>query len=220
MEEEMLAEASAKAEQSAAAERQRSHEGAGERGRDGRDGDRDRNVCGGGYDRRDRSRSRDRDRRRRSSRSRSRERYRRARSRSASPRGAGRGAPAAVPDEPEMYGCYKGRVTGAMDFGCFVELQGFRTKQEGLVHLSNISSTKRGGSAKELVNKGEPVWVKVVSKTGQRLGLAMRDVDQVTGEDLLPMQRGAANPSGPGGGGPGGAPSALHGLSGIKVGAG
>ena len=224
-----------------------------------------------------------------------------------------------------------------MDFGCFVELQGFRTKQvrprgtvaaahppaaalpapardrpspgtrlrpllpapaqpgcapqpvsraaaccplhptpcplqEGLVHLSNISSTKRGGSAKELVSKGEacgqlgcqlcwplpagrwlprwlgsspprlladywlggcaasvcvcvcgmplallhlaclprwlprcqahatscthafttttlrlppagdPVWVKVVSKTGQRLGLAMRDVDQVTGE--------------------------------------
>lgn len=26
------------------------------------------------------------------------------------------------------------------------------------------------------------MWVKVVSKTGQRLGLAMRDVDQVTGE--------------------------------------
>lgn len=25
------------------------------------------------------------------------------------------------------------------------------------------------------------MWVKVVSKTGQRLGLAMRDVDQVTG---------------------------------------
>lgn len=68
---------------------------------------------------------------------------------------------------------------------------------------------------------GDQVWVKVVSKTGQRLGLAMRDVDQVTGEDLLPMQRSAtganaiaANPSGPLG-----APqTALHGLSGIKVG--
>lgn len=70
---------------------------------------------------------------------------------------------------------------------------------------------------------GDNVWVKVVSKTGQRLGLAMRDVDQVTGEDLLPMQRAAtganaiaANPSGPLG-----APqTALHGLSGIKVGEG
>jgi len=70
---------------------------------------------------------------------------------------------------------------------------------------------------------GDNVWVKVVSKTGQRLGLAMRDVDQVTGEDLLPMQKGGgpaglgggSNPAGPAGGGP---PSALHGLSGIKVG--
>ena len=167
-----------------------------------------------------------------------------------------------------------------MDFGCFVDLQGFRTKQEGLVHLSNISATKRGGSAKELVNKGvprvpalrravcrvpcgvmlafcespprpspalhsslraaaavnaagEPVWVKVVSKTGQRLGLAMRDVDQVTGTDLLPMQNGgaaaaafgaggfggASNPAGPGAGGAatGANQTALHGLSGIKV---
>jgi hypothetical protein len=27
--------------------------------------------------------------------------------------------------------------------------------QEGLVHLSNISSTKRGGSAKDMVGRGE-----------------------------------------------------------------
>ena len=69
---------------------------------------------------------------------------------------------------------------------------------------------------------GDPVWVKVVSKTGQRLGLAMRDVDQVTGVDQLPMQRGGpggadgrSNPSGPTGAN---SQSALHGLSGIKVG--
>ena len=66
---------------------------------------------------------------------------------------------------------------------------------------------------------GDPVWVKIVSKTGQRLGLAMRDVDQVTGEDLLPMQRGAAptgasNPAGPLSLAN---QTALHGLSGIKV---
>ena len=41
-----------------------------------------------------------------------------------------------------------------MDFGCFVELLGFRAKAEGLVHLSNISSTKQGGSAKTLVSRG------------------------------------------------------------------
>lgn len=64
------------------------------------------------------------------------------------------------------------------------------------------------------------MWVKVVSKTGQRLGLGMRDVDQVTGVDQLPMQRGGptadgrSNPAGP----TGANQSALHGLSGIKVG--
>ncbi|KAI7836400.1 hypothetical protein COHA_009732 [Chlorella ohadii] len=175
-----------------------------------------------------RSRSRSRERRRDRSRSRDRDRGDRyggdryggggRRGRSSSPRGRG-GAPTPLPDEPEMYGVYRGRVNNVMDFGCFVELLGFRTKQEGLVHLSNISSTKRGGSAKELVNKGDQVWVKVVSKTGQRLGLAMRDVDQVTGEDQLPMQRqaggaGASNPAGPASGANA---SALHGLSGIKV---
>ncbi|KAL4424788.1 hypothetical protein ABPG77_000828 [Micractinium sp. CCAP 211/92] len=242
MEEEMLAEAREKAEASAAAERQRGADGGSARdgrgsgglnddrygrdGRDSRDGNgRDRERDRGRYDdrdrrerRRSRSRSRDRDRGRYDDRDRYGGRGGRGRSRSASPRG--RGAPPPMPDEAEMYGVYKGRVTGVMDFGCFVELQGFRTKQEGLVHLSNISATKRGGSAKDLVSKGDQVWVKVVSKTGQRLGLAMRDVDQVTGEDLLPMQRSAtganaiaANPSGPLG-----APqTALHGLSGIKV---
>jgi ATP-dependent RNA helicase DHX8/PRP22 len=60
-----------------------------------------------------------------------------------------------------------------------------------------------------------------VSKTGQRLGFAMRDVDQVTGEDLLPMQRGAtggpAGASNPAGPLTGANQTALHGLSGIKV---
>ena len=62
----------------------------------------------------------------------------------------------------------QGRVTGVMDFGCFVELQGFRTKQEGLVHLSNISSTKRAGSAKDMVGKGAPRGLQ--DSRGWRLG--------------------------------------------------
>jgi hypothetical protein len=58
--------------------------------------------------------------------------------------------------DPSHFGhTSQGKVTGVMDFGCFVELLGFRTKQEGLVHLSNISSTKRAGSAKDMVGKGE-----------------------------------------------------------------
>ncbi|KAI3436603.1 hypothetical protein D9Q98_006020 [Chlorella vulgaris] len=226
MEEEMLAEARAKADTEAAAQRQHSHEQASTReGRsNGRGGADDGERRGhDDRDRRQRSRSPERGGRRQRSRSRERERGRgggyRGRSRSASPRGRREEKP--LPDEPEMYGVYRGKVTGVMDFGCFVELLGFRTKQEGLVHLSNISSTKRAGSAKDMVGKGDPVWIKLVSKTGQRLGFAMRDVDQVTGEDLLPMQRGAtggpAGASNPAGPLTGANQTALHGLSGIKV---
>ncbi len=73
-----------------------------------------------------------------------------------------------------------------MEFGCFVELDGFRGKTEGLVHLTNISKQARG-SAKDLVNRGQPAWVKVISQAGGKLSLSMRDVDQATGQDLLPV---------------------------------
>ena len=37
---------------------------------------------------------------------------------------------------------YRGRVTNIMDFGCFVELSGLRSRCEGLVHLANITKTR------------------------------------------------------------------------------
>lgn len=112
------------------------------------------------------------------------------------------------------YTIAQGRVSNVMDFGCFVELQGFRKRTEGLVHASNISSTRRE-SAKDLVKKGDNVWVKVVSRSGQRLGLSMRDVDQTTGEDLLPLNGKGAGPGGISDAF--GNKSALHGLSGIRL---
>ncbi|KAL3151919.1 hypothetical protein ABBQ32_001049 [Trebouxia sp. C0010 RCD-2024] len=118
--------------------------------------------------------------------------------------------PAPLIDKPEKGGVYKGSVSNVLDFGCFVELQGFKTRQEGLVHITNLSKT-RVGSAKDVVHKGQAVWVKVVSTIG-KLSLSMRDVDQNTGQDLLPSQ--AVNPtssSNPAGG------QGLRGLSGITV---
>jgi len=77
---------------------------------------------------------------------------------------------------------YRGRVANVMDFGAFVELQGMRAKAEGLVHVSEINKT-RSNSAKELLKRGQDVWVKVlrISTAGgkQQLSLSMRDVDQV-----------------------------------------
>jgi ATP-dependent RNA helicase DHX8/PRP22 len=47
--------------------------------------------------------------------------------------------------EPELYGIYDGTVSKLMDFGAFVELDGFArgTRVEGLVHVSRLTN---GGS--------------------------------------------------------------------------
>ena len=57
--------------------------------------------------------------------------------------------------------------------------QGLRTRQEGLVHVQNMSKT-RVGSAKDVVKRGQEVWVKVISMQGQKISLSMRDVDQAS----------------------------------------
>lgn len=89
--------------------------------------------------------------------------------------------------EPELFGVYQGRVSRVMDTGCFVQLNDFRGK-EGLVHISQIAS-RRVVNAKEAVKRDQEVWVKVISISGQKMSLSLRDVDQKTGEDLLPMKK-------------------------------
>lgn len=179
--------------------------------------------------RRSRSRSGDRavkredlrdDRRHRSSghRGRSRSRSPNERSRNRPPPGPSRnrspGAPAQnqpppMPDAPVLGGVYRGKVTGVLDAGCFVELSGFRAKCEGMVHVTNLSKTKVN-SAKDVVKRGEEVWIKVLSLSGQRNAFSIRDVDQKTGRDLLPGSAAAAAAMAAGG-------SGLTGLSGITV---
>ena len=64
-----------------------------------------------------------------------------------------------------------------------------------------------------MVTKGQDVWVKVVNVTAGKVSLSMRDVDQKTGQDLLPAQvvnSSSSNPSATSGQG-------LRGLSGITV---
>ena len=79
------------------------------------------------------------------SRSRSRERHReRDRGDRDRRRSPARNMPPPEPllEEPEVYGCYRGRVTGSMQNGAFVELLGFRGKQEGLVSVANMAKTR------------------------------------------------------------------------------
>ncbi|CAI9090919.1 OLC1v1025807C1 [Oldenlandia corymbosa var. corymbosa] len=118
-------------------------------------------------------------------------------------------------DEVELYGVYKGRVSRVMETGCFVQLSGFRGK-EGLVHVSQMAS-RRIANAKDVVKRDQEVFVKVISMNGQKLSLSMRDVDQNTGKDLLPLKKNAeddrfrVNPSSNGG------PVSRTGLSGIRI---
>jgi ATP-dependent RNA helicase DHX8/PRP22 len=58
-----------------------------------------------------------------------------------------------------------------------------------MVHVSNIQQGARANSASDLLSRGQQVKVKVMSVAGTRVGLSMKDVDQVTGRDLTPHLR-------------------------------
>ncbi|KAJ8632634.1 hypothetical protein MRB53_025970 [Persea americana] len=119
-------------------------------------------------------------------------------------------------NEPELFRVYAGRVSRVMDTGCFVQLNDFRGK-EGLVHISQIAN-KRVANAKDVVKRDQQVFVKVISVSGQKMSLSMRDVDQNTGKDLLPMKRSSedeASRANPSSANPG--PSTRTGLSGITI---
>ncbi|KAG2689211.1 hypothetical protein I3760_09G129600 [Carya illinoinensis] len=120
-------------------------------------------------------------------------------------------------DEPELYKVYRGRVSRVMDSGCFVQLTDLKGK-EGLVHVSQIA-TRRIANAKDVVKRDQEVYVKLISVSGQKLSLSMRDVDQNTGKDLLPLKKSSMddthrrNPSS----GSKEGPATRTGLSGIRI---
>ena len=145
---------------------------------------------------RDRKRSRSRDRhRRRRTRSRSRDRDRgsdRSRDRhgrhqrSRSPRKSRR---AELDPEPVVGKIYDGKVTSIQNFGCFVSLEGLTKKVEGLCHISELRANARVNDVTEVVKKFQRVKIKVLSFSGTRTSLSLKDVDQETGEDLNPARK-------------------------------
>ncbi|KAL3471001.1 P-loop containing nucleoside triphosphate hydrolase protein [Aspergillus californicus] len=97
--------------------------------------------------------------------------------------------PVELDDQPVLYKVYDGRVTGVKDFGAFVNLPGVKGKVDGLVHVSAMQEGARVNHPSDLVSRGQPVKVKVVSIEGSRIGLSMKEVDQETGRDLIPQKR-------------------------------
>ncbi|KAH8250732.1 hypothetical protein KR038_001464 [Drosophila bunnanda] len=152
------------------------------RSREDRDRDRDR--------RRRRSSSRDRHERRRRSRSRSgerRDRKDRSRDQDRSEKMPPPAAAAAMTDDPEAGKIYSGKVANIVPFGCFVQLFGLRKRWEGLVHISQLRAEGRVTDVTEVVSRNQTVKVKVMSVTGQKVSLSMKEADQETGRDLNPL---------------------------------
>ncbi|XP_076349561.1 ATP-dependent RNA helicase pea [Tachypleus tridentatus] len=92
------------------------------------------------------------------------------------------------PPEPVIGEIYSGKVTNIMQFGCFVQLEGLRKRWEGLVHISQLRREGRVTNVGDVVQRGQRVKVKVLSFTGQKTSLSLKDVDQETGEDLNPVR--------------------------------
>lgn len=86
--------------------------------------------------------------------------------------------------EPELYGIYDGKISNILDFGCFVELEG-PSRKEGLVHIAQVQQGMVR-DLKQVVKRGQRVKVKIISMTGTKIALSMKEVDQHTGADLLP----------------------------------
>ncbi len=83
--------------------------------------------------------------------------------------------------EPEMNVVYIGKVVKVVDFGAFVNFLGSR---DGLVHISELSP-QRVGKVSDVVSQGDAVKVKVIGFDDRgKVKLSMKQVDQVTGEDL------------------------------------
>jgi ATP-dependent RNA helicase DHX8/PRP22 len=129
-------------------------------------------------------------------------------------------------EAPVLYGIYDGRVSNIKDFGAFIELEGLRNKTEGLVHIGAIQAGVRINHPSEALSRGKRVKVKVISISGARVSLSMKDVDQATGADLMPSRQapsleyaaaassgaGSTGGAGPAGRGPGGERRLISGI--------
>jgi polyribonucleotide nucleotidyltransferase len=82
--------------------------------------------------------------------------------------------------EPEEGKVYKGKVVKIVDFGAFVNFFG---KRDGLVHVSQIEN-KRLNHPSDVLSEGQEVWVKLLGFDDRgKVRLAMKMVDQETGEE-------------------------------------
>ena len=79
---------------------------------------------------------------------------------------------------------HKGEVVNVMSYGAFVKLE---PGIEGLVHISEMSWTKRVNHPSELVNIGDEIDVKIlgVDPEGQQLSLGMKQTQKNPWDEVI-----------------------------------
>lgn len=88
-------------------------------------------------------------------------------------------------DDLQAYEIYKGRVDKVLDFGIRVSVY----DKEGMVYKSQLPSNYKKGDIK----RGQPVWIKVLSISGNnKIVMSIKDVDQTSGKDVMPHRNQAA----------------------------
>jgi polyribonucleotide nucleotidyltransferase len=92
----------------------------------------------------------------------------------------------AIVAEPEEGEVYKGTVVKIVDFGAFVNFFG---KRDGLVHVSQIEN-RRLNHPSDVLKEGQEVYVKLLGFDDRgKVRLAMKMVNQETGEEQAPEER-------------------------------
>jgi polyribonucleotide nucleotidyltransferase len=97
-----------------------------------------------------------------------------------------------IVSEPEVGEIYDGKVVKVVDFGAFVNFFGAK---DGLVHVSELAS-RRVNKVSDVVSEGQAVKVKLLGFDNRgKVRLSMKQVDQVTGEDISKKQAEEGNVS-------------------------
>ncbi|KAL6249342.1 DEAH-box ATP-dependent RNA helicase prp22 [Rhinocladiella similis] len=94
-----------------------------------------------------------------------------------------------IDEHPVLYKIYDATINGIKDFGAFADLQGVKGRVSGLIHVSAIQEGARVNHPSDLLSRGQPVKVKVIKMENNKVSLSMKEVDQVTGQDLVPSRR-------------------------------
>lgn len=92
----------------------------------------------------------------------------------------------------ELYKIYKGTIRKLLDFGVTVDIQVGNETRDGICYNSQITTNRIDNPRQAGLQKGQTAWVKVISIKGGKIVFSIKDVNQSSGEDLMPHRSIAA----------------------------